>query len=183
MAICELWELAVYYGFLMNWELFCFSRTAESGVYDKSDTWLSTVKYTLSRSFFWYSWPLLWYIMLEFPFLGILWQVWTSTQFVHHNTYHGVMGYSDTLQQGMGCLRTDGAQYCTRHLFPNSSFPTSARASMKHLSLRLELLHSVSPDSEKKSKKSRLLSNIFRFRYCKIKQLKHCTILILYLNS
>ncbi len=70
------------------------------------------------------------------------------------NTYHGVMGFSDILQLGMSCLRTDGAQNCTRYLFPNSSFPASE-----------------------------LLSNISRLRYCKIKQLKFGMIIIPDLNS
>ncbi len=52
------------------------------------------------------------------------------------HTYHGVVGFSDILHQGMSCLRTDGAHNCTRYLFPNSSFPAIARAAMKHLSLR-----------------------------------------------
>ncbi len=41
----------------------------------------------------------------------------------------------------------------------------------------------ASRDSEKNSKYSRLLSNISRVRYCKIKQLKYGTIIILVLNS
>ncbi len=52
------------------------------------------------------------------------------------NTDHGVMGFSDILQQGMGFLRTDGAQNCTCYLFQNCSFHATARATMKHLSLR-----------------------------------------------
>ncbi len=47
----------------------------------------------------------------------------------------------------------------------------------------LGFLHSVSGDSEKNSKYCRLLSNISRFRNYKIKQLKLCTIKLLYLNS
>ena len=49
------------------------------------------------------------------------------------HTYHGVMFFSDILQQGINCLRTDGAHNCTRYLFPNSSFPAIARAAMKQL--------------------------------------------------
>ncbi len=46
--------------------------------------------------------------------------------------YHGEMGISDVLQQQeMSCLRTDGAQYSTRYVFPNSSFPASALATQK----------------------------------------------------
>ena len=43
-------------------------------------------------------------------------------------TYHGVMGFSDILHQGMSCLRTDGAHNCSRYLFPNSSFTATAPA-------------------------------------------------------
>ena len=46
------------------------------------------------------------------------------------------MGFSDILQQGMSRLITDGAQNCTRYLFPKSSFPDTARAARKPLSLR-----------------------------------------------
>ena len=46
------------------------------------------------------------------------------------------MFFSDIRQQGMSCLRTDGARNCTRYLFPKSSFPATARATMKHISLR-----------------------------------------------
>ncbi len=51
------------------------------------------------------------------------------------NIYHGVMGFSDILHQGMRCLRIDGAQNCTRYLFQKSSFPATAQAAMKYISL------------------------------------------------
>ncbi len=51
------------------------------------------------------------------------------------HAYLEVMGLSDILQQGMTCLRTDGAQNCTEYLFPNSSFSANAQAPMEHFSL------------------------------------------------
>ncbi len=95
----------------------------------------------------------------------------------------GNVFFSDILQQGMSCLRTDTSTELYSLAVPKQPIPRYCSSRYEAPLASLELLHNISRNSEKKPRNILDYSRIFlSLGTAKLKQLKFGMIISLYLN-